>query len=215
MEMMTSRSEATDAKPEQVTAKPDRYEKEIAKAMGLAIMFKKSMELGGADTLSQATVGMLLMAMALSKGPSNGGLSLRNMTRVIKDCMPGIAEELNFDGAETIEGILNPNEGGGSTLMLKGAPFEIGKVVITQGIQEHTQPTFVLKILSRYLTRDWGNQLSEEEVVANNMNADSGVGLIFAIYPIDDCRQVGPENQVYVVTSLDRTETKICLPAEY
>lgn len=95
------------------------------------------------------------------------------------------------------------------TYVCTAEPFELGAVVITQGV-DHLLRTNIGANLSVYLMRhkngDWGNMPIEDKI--SNDEATKTGGRIMSGYQF--C-----EKRIWIITEWDRSVTTILLPHEY
>jgi hypothetical protein len=91
--------------------------------------------------------------------------------------------------------------------------FELGQVLITQGIKEILDKNPILQItldihLESYLACNWGitnkddRALNDKAVISNNDR-------IMAVYILDD------DIKIWIITEWDRSVTTVLLPEEY
>ncbi len=93
--------------------------------------------------------------------------------------------------------------------------FELGQVVMTQGVAALAYRTDVRGHLARHQAGDWGSTDSEDKQI--NDDAVKHGGRILSAYPIDPalpCKGYG-ENTVWILTEADRSVTTLLLPDEY
>lgn len=89
--------------------------------------------------------------------------------------------------------------------------FELGKVVLTQGISNKMLDSNrfynqVIKALERYKKQDWG-EICEEDKMSNDMAVKLG-DRILASYETSD-------GKIWITTDWDRRYTTILFPEEY
>ncbi len=99
-------------------------------------------------------------------------------------------------------------------LVMNSKPkFELGKVVMTQGIamKMDTNPQFNVDVtitFQKYCNVDWSDMKYDEDKAMNNEAVENGKERIFATY--NTC-----EGQIYIITEWDRSYTTILFPDEY
>lgn len=169
----------------------------------------------GLSMAEMALAGQLVNIYALIKSPSSRdeydriSPTLRKLAAVMSMVDIDVVEQLADEVA------LDLSADGSVEGMVVGGSFEMGKIVISAGVQDVARPSTALGYVADYSKRNWGNLLTEEEVDTNNRNAEQKTGLIFAIYPIDAKQPDGDNNRIYVITEADRSKTKVLLPSEY
>lgn len=94
-------------------------------------------------------------------------------------------------------------------LLIPGAKFELGQVVITVGAQEAFDLTGQnpFPFLVRHAQGDWG-ELDEEDTQENEFSLVNGLRVLSA-YTLSDT------TRFWIITEADRSVTTILLPSEY
>jgi len=91
--------------------------------------------------------------------------------------------------------------------------FQLGHLVMTQGVAHEVSPEHVLEVIRRHAVGDWGD-LDEHDKKANEDALRSGDRLLSA-YWVPSCQQDEGEVRVYVITEADRSVTTVLLTNEY
>lgn len=92
--------------------------------------------------------------------------------------------------------------------------FELGRVVVTQGVAERMNSEtafdfFVRFSLSCYMCRDWGDTCEEDK--KTNDNAVKNGERVLAVYNYKGSE----DDQIWIITEWDRSVTTILFPDEY
>jgi hypothetical protein len=91
--------------------------------------------------------------------------------------------------------------------MAKKPLFDIGRLVITQGVAtSKIEVTVLLELVHRHVTGDFG-KICEEDRLANLHGVENGLRVISA-YQVQETR-------LWIITEADRTSTTILFPEEY
>lgn len=93
------------------------------------------------------------------------------------------------------------------------AKFELGRVVITDGIANKIEEDeqfvdFVNKSFVRHCNGDWGD-LCDDDKTMNDFALRNGDDRLFSKYNYDD------GESIYIITEWDRSYTTILFPDEY
>jgi hypothetical protein len=88
--------------------------------------------------------------------------------------------------------------------------FSLGQTVATPGALEALEQAGqeAVELLTRHVTGDWGDDLSEEDKQENEFSVDKDLR-IFSAYTLEN------GVKVWVITEADRSATTILLPEEY
>jgi hypothetical protein len=98
-------------------------------------------------------------------------------------------------------------------------PLPLGKViVVTRGVSERVDQAFILSVLNRHRSGDWGD-VCESDARANNAarrGPAEDQGRILSVYllPPQLVEQAGSD-KVWVITEWDRSVTTVLFPSEY
>lgn len=93
--------------------------------------------------------------------------------------------------------------------------FKTGTVVATERALLAVDEPYLIELLARHCSGDWGNQCAEDRRV--NENALVYGGRLMSSYPIDPTKPATDHgaNVVWVITEADRSATTFLLPDEY
>lgn len=88
--------------------------------------------------------------------------------------------------------------------------FDLGRVVMTNRINENLNISQISNLLTRYVSEDWG-ELGEEDKAMNDSAVKNNDDRILARYTLDDDKN----NPIYIITEYDRSCTTILFADEY
>lgn len=93
------------------------------------------------------------------------------------------------------------------TILLKGARFDLGRLLSTPGALEALDPTEMQEFLRRHVTGDWGDCCPLDRN-ANDDALEHG-GRLFSVY------HTAKGEKIWLITEADRSATTFLLPSEY
>ena len=91
-------------------------------------------------------------------------------------------------------------------LIVTNGMFELGRVVLSAGVDDRVSPLAVLEALVRHAHGDWGD-LDEHDWKANDAALEHGFRLLSTYRD--------GEVPFWVITEHDRSKTTVLLPVEY
>ena len=89
-------------------------------------------------------------------------------------------------------------------------------VAVMDGIASRT--AFVQTCLNRHLDGDWGDDVDEHDVLANNADAREGLGRVLSSFRVpDDLIDNDGQARLWITTSMSETEryTTVLWPSDY
>ena len=88
--------------------------------------------------------------------------------------------------------------------------FALGQTYVTPGAEEALMIAgqTALEFLRRHMSRDWGTELSDEDVRENELSLKEGFRLLSAY-------RTAKGQKLWIITEADRSATTILLPSEY
>lgn len=92
-------------------------------------------------------------------------------------------------------------------LLARPVNFELGRLLMTPGVQEKIPPNEMLHALGRHVRRDWGD-LDDEDRRANDLSVSDGSRLLSAYHSKEGVK-------FWIITESDRSATTVLLPDEY
>lgn len=102
------------------------------------------------------------------------------------------------------------------TIRVEGRPlFELGMVEVYAGVRDVMKPSYLLKVLGKYLAGDWGPYVDAEDGAINLQHAKDKSGKIFAVHKVNPDKDLSDDNKFYLITNGEQTETKAMMPEEY
>ena len=95
-------------------------------------------------------------------------------------------------------------------------PLELGRVVVTSGVDADVAPQFVMQCIRRHRMGDWGCVQADSKRL-NDQAVRSGEDRILSAFAIDPSLPSAGhgDNTLWVITEWDRSVTTVLFPSEY
>jgi uncharacterized protein (UPF0147 family) len=96
------------------------------------------------------------------------------------------------------------------------AKFTFGDVKPSLEVVKKMSRNDGMRLVLQHVLGNWGRVDDENDIEVNNFNMGADEGTIFSIHVIDESKDhADTDNQVYIITNPEHTETRVILPEEY
>lgn len=102
---------------------------------------------------------------------------------------------------------MREREDGGRERQVRPDRFELGRMLMTPGVQERVPPSEMLRALRRHARGDWG-EMDKVDCAANDAALRDG-GRLVSSYRTE------AGTKFWIITEADRSATTVLLPEEY